>query len=41
VPEGQFTDNLFYNSGAADYGLAGILCVDGNKVAYKNINVKH
>jgi len=40
VPEGEFTDNLFYNSGAADYGLAGLLFVDDNKVAYKNINVK-
>ena len=37
VSEDFFTDDLFYNSGAADDGLAGIVNVVGNKIAYKNI----
>ena len=37
ITENYLTDNLFYNSGTADDGLAGIVMVEENKISYKNI----
>ncbi|MBS3083875.1 hypothetical protein J4423_03660 [Candidatus Pacearchaeota archaeon] len=39
VPEGVMTDNLFYNSGTADGGFAGVVVVDDIKIRYHNIKV--
>ena len=34
-----YSPSLFYNAGCAADGKAGIISIDGNKVAYKNINL--
>ena len=40
VPENAFIDELFWNSGCLDSGQCGILIVEDNKVAYKNIRLQ-
>jgi Icc-related predicted phosphoesterase len=40
VKEGEFTNNLFWNSGWLDAGQTGILNVRENKVCYQNIRLQ-
>ncbi|MGV8142685.1 MAG: metallophosphoesterase family protein [Candidatus Pacearchaeota archaeon] len=40
VAEGRMVDELFYNSGIADRGFAGVLVVNDTKARYHNIKVK-
>lgn len=40
IPQGEFVDELFWNSGCLDFGQTGILTVDGGKVSYRNINLQ-
>lgn len=40
VNEGEFTSNLFWNSGYLDIGQTGILTVRGGEVSYRNVNLK-
>jgi hypothetical protein len=39
VPENQFTNELFWNSGCMDKGHCGILTVRGEEVSYQNIDL--
>lgn len=39
IPENTSTKELFWNSGHADRGLAGILTVNGEEVSYENIKL--
>ena len=40
VPQGTFTDELYWNSGHLDAGQTGILTAGDGKVSYRNINFK-
>ena len=40
VNEGEYVTELFWNSGHLDRGHTGILTVDGERVSYRNINLR-
>ncbi|HYD02812.1 MAG TPA: hypothetical protein VEC16_00785 [Alphaproteobacteria bacterium] len=40
VEESQFVENLFYNAACMDRSMVGMVSVDGNKVAYENIDLR-
>lgn len=40
VKEGEFVNELFWNSGHFDSGAVGILTVDGEKAAYQNVRLQ-
>jgi len=40
VKEGELVDELYWNSGQLDLGMTGILTVDGNRVSYRNVQLK-
>jgi hypothetical protein len=39
--EGQFTNELFWNSGCLDLGHTSILTVDGERVSYQNVDIQN
>lgn len=41
VEEAIYTDELFWNASYGDAGKFGLLTVDGNKVAYENIDIRN
>ena len=41
VKEGMFVPSLFYNASCMDRLMVGMISVDGNKVAYRNIDLRN